>query len=169
MPETENLILGKAKYDDWQAMYRNVWSRPECARYMLWDLTESEDAARARILRTIDYQKHREGFLVYEKASGEPIGFAGVREVAQGVWEETGICLGPEFQRKGYGKQILLCLMRYCRDRLQGRWFLYSTRAENLASKALARSLGFGLVSSEVRTDPRTEQPYILEQYQVSL
>ena len=64
MPETENLILGKAKYDDWQAMYRNVWSRPECARYMLWDLTESEDAARARILRTIDYQKDREGFTV---------------------------------------------------------------------------------------------------------
>lgn len=27
--ETEDIILGKAKYEDWRSIYRNVWSRPE--------------------------------------------------------------------------------------------------------------------------------------------
>ena len=27
--ETEDIILGKAKYEDWTSIYRNVWSRPE--------------------------------------------------------------------------------------------------------------------------------------------
>lgn len=169
MLETENLILDKAEFTDWEAMYQNVWSHPECARYMLWNLTESEDAAKERILRTIEFQKDHDGYLVYEKASGSPIGFAGVRQASDGVWEETGICLGPAYQHKGYGKQILTCLMGYCRDFLHAHQFLYSTRAENLASCALARSLGFTLVSTEVRTDTRTGQTYTLEQYRASL
>ena len=59
--------------------------------------------------------------------------------------------------------------MGYCRDFLHAHQFLYSTRAENLASCALARSLGFTLVSTEVRTDTRTGQTYTLEQYRASL
>lgn len=169
MLETEALILDKAKFSDWKAMYCNVWSRPECARYMLWNVTESEDAARERMKRTIEYQKDRDGYLVYEKASGSPIGFAGVRQASDGVWEETGICLGPEYQHKGYGKQILSCLMGYCRDCLHAQQFLYSTRAENLASCALARSLGFTFLIAEVRTDTRTGQTYTLELYRAAL
>ena len=42
MLETKDLILDKAEFSDWEAMYRNVWSHPECARYMLWNLTESD-------------------------------------------------------------------------------------------------------------------------------
>ena len=41
--ETEDIILGKAKYEDWRSMYRNVWSRPETAEYMLWRVTADED------------------------------------------------------------------------------------------------------------------------------
>ncbi len=169
MLETKDLILDKAKYADWESMYRNVWSQPECARYMLWNVTESEDEAKERILRTIEFQKDRDGYLVYEKASGIPIGFAGVRQASDGVWEETGICLGPAYQHKGYGKQILTCLMGYCRDCFHAHQFLYSTRAENLASCALARSLGFTLVSTEIRTDTRTGQTYTLEQHRAAL
>ena len=31
MIETESLILDKAKFSDWEDMYRNVWSRPDSA------------------------------------------------------------------------------------------------------------------------------------------
>ena len=44
--ETEDLILGKAKYEDWKSIYHNVWSRPETAEYMVWKVTVNEDEAR---------------------------------------------------------------------------------------------------------------------------
>lgn len=31
MLQTRDLILDKARESDWEDMYRNVWSRPECA------------------------------------------------------------------------------------------------------------------------------------------
>ena len=55
--ETKDLILGKARLSDWKAMYENVWSHPESARYMLWSVTTSEADARSRMERTIAFQK----------------------------------------------------------------------------------------------------------------
>ena len=46
-------------------------------------------------------------YLCNLKKTGEAIGFAGMRELERGIYEETGIALGPEFVRKGYGRQIL--------------------------------------------------------------
>ena len=50
--ETRDLILDKARFEDWENLYRNVWSRPETARHMLWTVTDSEEEARARMERT---------------------------------------------------------------------------------------------------------------------
>ncbi len=167
--ETPDLILGKAKPSDWTGVLKNVWSRPECARYMLWKLTDSEESAKARIERTIEFQKTHEAYLVYEKASGEPIGFAGVKRVEDGVYEESGICLGPDFQRRGYGKQLLRRLLDYCRDEHGAREFIYSTREQNEASRALAASFGFTLTGSEEMTDYRDGQKYTLLRYKLRL
>lgn len=43
MLTTERLILDRAKEPDWAAMLKNVWSRPECARYMLWKAIEAPE------------------------------------------------------------------------------------------------------------------------------
>ena len=51
--ETKELVLGKAKFEDWEAMYRNVWSRPEAAKYMMWTVTADEEGAKERIKRSI--------------------------------------------------------------------------------------------------------------------
>ena len=48
MPETKDLILRKAVIEDWSDMLHNIWSRPESAKYMFWDLTTTEAAAIAR-------------------------------------------------------------------------------------------------------------------------
>lgn len=74
MLETTDLILDKAKYSDWEGMYRNVWSRPESARHMLWNLTTSEEDARIRIQKTIEYQKIMKVSLSTKKRAAHPSG-----------------------------------------------------------------------------------------------
>lgn len=162
--ETADIILGKAKFEDWTAMYKNVWSRSEAAKYMVWRVSESADDAKARMLRTIEYQKEHDTYLVYSKKTGEAIGFAGIEKTAPDVYSETGIALGPEYVGMGYGKQILRLLTEYCAVG-GGKEFWYSCRSENAAAKGLALSMGFEYVRSEERTDPRNGELYNLEFY----
>lgn len=166
--ETRDLILRKAGYEDWEPMYHNVWSRPQTAEFMMWRVTANEDEARERMKRTLAWQAVHDAWLVCEKCSGQPVGFAGVEEIAPHVFEDTGIALGPEYVGRGYGKQILRLLTEYCRF-LGGQEFYYTTRAGNLASKALARSCGFVFVCSEQKEDARDGQPYELEIYRKNL
>ncbi len=162
--ETNDIILGKAKFEDWAAMYRNVWSREETARYMVWRLSESEEDAKIRILKSIEHQKNHDTYLVYSKKSGEAIGFAGVEKTAPHSYRETGIALGPEYTGRGYGKQVLRLLLENCAS-LGGKEFWYSCRSENSVAKGLALSMGFEYKHSEKRTDPRNGEIYRLEFY----
>ena len=151
MLETPDLILDKAKFSDWEGLYRNVWSRPESARHMLWNLTTSEEDARIRIQKTIEYQKSHESYTVYEKSSGTPIGWAGITQTAPRVYEDTGICL------------------QYCKESLGAAEFIYTTREENTASVKLAQSLGFTLIGSKPKTDARNGYPYNVLEYSLKL
>lgn len=169
MIETKDLVLDKAKFSDWETMYHNVWSRPESAKYMLWKVTTSESDAQIRIQKTIDFQKTHDTYTVFEKASGAAIGFAGVEQLAPHVYEETGICLGPDYVGKGFGKQILHALIQYCRENFDATEFIYSTREKNIASIRLAESLGFTYISSEPKTDTRDGHPYNLLKYSLKL
>ena len=169
MIETERLILDKAKFSDWREMYDNVWSRPESAEYMSWRVTTSEEEARSRIMRTIAFQREHDTYLVYEKAAGRAIGFAGVEEAGPSIYQEAGICLGPDYTGRGFGKEIVLALMRYCLEQFGAKEFLYSTREENLASNGLAKSLGFTLVSSESRLVETDGHRYTFLRYSIRL
>ena len=161
--ETKDLLLGKAKPEDWESMYRNVWSRPAVARFMQWRITTSAADAQARMERTIAWQKNHDTYLVYEKSSGQAIGFAGVEEIAPHIYQDAGIALGPEYVGKGYGKQILRLLLEYCASTMGGEEFYYSTQAVNQASRALALSCGFSYHHSEQRINLQSGEPYELE------
>ena len=76
--ETRDLILDKARFEDWGNLYRNVWSRPETARYMLWTVTDSEEEARARMERTLAWQRDHDVWTVYQKSGRQAIGWAGL-------------------------------------------------------------------------------------------
>ncbi len=169
MIETESLILDKAKFSDWKEVYDNVWSQPESAKYMAWRITTSEEDAKIRIRKTIAFQKEHDTYLVYEKASGKAIGFAGVEKIEPYIYQEMGICLGPNYVRRGFGKQILKGLMQYCKEEIGAKEFIYSTRAENKASNSLAKSLGFTMVSSMPKTDSRDGHSYTLLRYSLKL
>ena len=44
--ETDDIVLRKAKFEDWESMHKNVWSRPETAKYMQWQITKTEESAK---------------------------------------------------------------------------------------------------------------------------
>lgn len=162
--ETPRLTLRKSRFADWRDLYENIWSRPESARYMLWSVTTSESDARARMERTLAWEQTHPGkYSVEEKASGAVIGWAGIERLSDGVWGETGIALGPDYWRRGYGREIVTALTALCRD-FGARVFVYSAREANAASRALAESCGFSLDSSEMRTD-EDGKAYLLLQY----
>lgn len=161
MPETKDLILRHPVMEDWKGMYRNLWSHPESAKYMLWDVTTSEYEAKKRMERSIQFQKGKTCWFVYEKDSGAAIGFAGLQEVSPGVFEETGIAVGPAYVGRGYGKQLLNCLCGLAKE-MGGNKMIACCRNENLPSKGMIQGCGFSYTHKEDRTDPRNGENYIL-------
>lgn len=168
MLETRDLILDRGKFEDYAAMYRNVWRHPESAKYMQWRVTERPEDAPDRMRRNIEWQKVHDTYFVYLKTTGEAIGFAGVERISPTLWEEGGICLGPDYVRKGYGKQILQCLLDYAKAQGAEEFVAY-VREKNQASRALVASMGFTQFAAEERTDDRDGSAYTMLKYRRTL
>ncbi len=167
--ETPRLILRRSSREDWRDLYENVWSRPEAARYMFWSVTADEEEARARMERTLAWEKtHPFKYSVEEKAGGRVIGWAGVERLDGGDWGETGVALGPDYWRRGYGREILEALTALCRG-LGAKRFAAAAREKNLASNALIRALGFSLDRSEELVDERNGERYTMLYYHKDL
>lgn len=161
--ETAHLVLKKATLDDWKNICDNLWSHADSAKYMLWEPTLTEEAAIARMKRTLAFQKnHKYALFVYEKKTGQAIGFAGMREIEAGIYEETGIAIGPLFSGNGYATEILAALVDEA-GRNGARQFQSSCRTENGASHRVQEKCGFQFSHFEACIDPRTEKPYVLE------
>lgn len=163
MLETNDLLIKKGEQKDWKDMYYNLWRHSESAKYMLWNVTTSEEDAQERMARTVKFEEtHPYTWLVYEKKSGQAIGFAGMEEIESGVFEDMGVALGPDFVGHGYGKQIINAMVDFARDELGAKKFLLSYREGNEASKRLQASCGFQYSHSVDKIDPRNDMPYVL-------
>lgn len=169
MPETKDLILKHPDIADYRDMFRNIWSRPESARYMLWNISLTEEEAMSRMERTIAFQRGKPLWTVYEKKSGMAIGFAGIEQISDTICAEYGIAIGPDFTGQGYGKQILRCLMDYAKEYCHAEEFRACCRRENLASRGMILHWGFTFTFSEILTDPRDGSEYILDHYSCHL
>ena len=165
--ETEDIILRKGVFDDWRDLFKNVLSRDESAEYMLWKPIHDEEHAMKNARKMIKFQRDHDAWLVYEKRSGEAIGWAGVEEIEDSAYLDTGIAIGPDFTGKGYGRQILMCLIRYVWEEKKADRFLVSCRSGNEAARALCQSLGFDYMDSEEKTDPGNGEKYTLEYYEL--
>lgn len=169
MLETQGLLLKAAAYEDWMSIYHNLWRHEESAKYMLWRPCKTPEEAQARMKRTLAFQQSNPwAYFVYEKKTGQAIGFAGMTQIAPGVYEDIGIALGPQFTGQGYGKQLLSALVGHSFTGLGGTQFVSSCRRENFPCHKLLLACGFSFTYSENRVDPRDDQGYILEFYQVS-
>ena len=157
---TPRLLLAKGRPGDWRDLYENVWSHPETARYMYWSVTEDPADAPARMQRTIGFQAAHDGWCVYEKQSGQAIGFANLDQVDAQTCEEGGIALGPRFVGKGYGTEILQALLDRARFVYGAKRFRCSAREQNAASRRLIESFGFLQSDAQTKTDERDGSVY---------
>ncbi len=139
----ESIILRKAKADDLDAMWGNVWQDKELAEYMLWKPVEKYDEAKIRLEKTIEFQRTNYAFYICLEVTDEAIGFIGAKEIGEGVFEDCGICISRKYQGKGYGKQALMLFLKMLKEELNVKKFVYSCFEENQKSKNLCESLGF--------------------------
>ncbi len=169
MMETRDLILQSGSPDDWQDLYRSLWSRPEAFRCLFSKPSPDEAAAQKR---TAAYaQMHRDvktEFFVYEKASRQAIGIAGIKELHPGCWTVTDIALGPEYQGRGYGKQIVLALLDLAFCQYGAAQVSYACFAQNTASQRLALACGFTFSHSENAEHTKNGENVVLYHYKIT-
>ena len=140
--ETEHLVLRKARLDDLDAIWKNIWSDREVARYMFWQPTDTYEDAVSRLERTIAYQSKNYAWFVCLKETDEPIGFAGLRVREDGSCEESGVCIAMKQHRRGFGREAANALINFAFNTLGADRFYYTCVHENTASRALVESLG---------------------------
>jgi len=165
MIETKNLILRRGSADDWQDLYRNLWSCAEVFRYMFKNPCPSEEHAMARTgAYAVMHEEVKTEFFVCEKASGQAIGIAGIKELKPGKWTVTDIAIGSDFQSKGYGKQIVTALLKLAFE-LGATEIAYDCFTQNTASKQLALSCGFTYTHSEEAELMKNGETVVLDYY----
>lgn len=167
--ETSDLLIRKATFEDTKDMYRNIWSRNESAKDMLWMPCISLEEAYVRMEKTIAYQQNHAAYIICEKKSGEAIGFAGFTQVEHGIYEDTGIAFGPDYVGKGYGTQLMEVFCAFIFYQLNSKKIIYSCRNTNEASKRLALHCGFHYSHSKERIDARTGDVYQLNFYEMKI
>lgn len=165
--ETPRLRLRKAADRDLDAIWRRVWSDERLAASMLWTPTLTREAAEARLERTKAYQAENDGFFVCLRDTDEPIGFGGVREIAPGEYDETGLCIAVPWQGQGYGKEMLSALIKLVFSKPGAFRFQYECFHENAASAALCKSCGFVYTHCFPAVRERDGYEYVCDCYEL--
>ena len=165
--ETERLILRKAEDRDLETVWLRVWKDARLAERMLWAPTETREAAEDRMARTKAYQAKYDAFFVCLKETDEPIGFAGIREIAPGEYEESGVCIAKSWQNRGFGKEVLRALVSLAFDTHGGKRFVCGCFHDNLPSAAVIRSQGFVYTHSERLTRGWDGYEYLCDFYEL--
>lgn len=149
MLETKDLILKSGSESDWESLYECLWSRPETFTWMFQKPSPSPEHAREKTAAWVSM--HREvptEFFIYLKETGKAIGIAGLKAYSPTLYTVTDIALGPNYWRRGYGKQILQALTQFGWE-LGAEQVLFNCFRENSASRSLALSCGYRYTKSE--------------------
>ena len=141
--EGENIVLRKARLDDLDNILNNIWSKEDVFKTMLFKPTTIKDEAIDRLVRTTNFQACNYGYFIAKKDTNEAIGFCGIKEIQEGVYEECGICVTSIYQGKGYGKETLALLLDLVFNKLNGKEFRYSLFKDNEKSRGLLRRYFF--------------------------
>ena len=151
--ETPRLRLRKARAADLDAIWQNIWRDTSISRWMFWPPTDTLDAAKDRLERTMAFQRENPYmYFVCLKETDEAIGFAGMREIAPGVYEESGVCVAARYQCTGLGKEILGALLNRAFMEQNADAFIAAHIEGNEKSKTVITYWGFQYTHSTEET-----------------
>ena len=163
--ETKNLILRKARNDDLEYIWNNVWKDKTLASTMLWRTTDNITDAKGRLERTINYQKNNTSYFICLKENDEPIGFIGFLKKENDVYEDYGLCIARKCQKKGYGKEALGAILNIVFEKLNGSKFTYSLFSTNENSRKVCLACGFKYSESKELTREHDNMKFLVDYY----
>lgn len=143
MLETRDLLLRIGTPSDSKALYENYWRYPEAAQYMFWKPVESQSEADELMVKVIGFQKNGTSFCVCLKETNEVIGLAGVKDLGDGVIEDSGVGVGPKYVGRGFGTQITMALLQFSFETLKAKVVRFGCFEENQASERMILKCGF--------------------------
>ncbi len=121
----KRLVIRKARMSDLDSIFTNIYSDEVLLETMFMEITKNKEAARARLKRTIEFQKDKPLFFVALKETDEVIGLCGIMEEAECVYSEAGICIARKYQRQGYASEVLTMLLNYAFVECGAKAFAY--------------------------------------------
>ena len=146
--KTERLILRCFDMSDSKALFQNILSDPEVARYMCYDVCENFDEAQKHINSWLDYFNKQDPGLMWDmfsiilKSTNELIGTIDYLENDNEARSaEIGYKIGSSWWRKGYATEATSALIDYLFENtnLNRLWADHDSR--NIASgKVLLKS-----------------------------
>jgi RimJ/RimL family protein N-acetyltransferase len=143
--DTGRLLLRWFVEDDVDALYQ-LCSRAEVIRYAQSEPIASREAAR-QFLQAVplrDYATYGYGrFACVWKATGEVIGFSGIKYVPEIADNELGYRFLPEYWGMGLATEAGQASIDFARDDLRLARLVAMVHPENVASARVVTKLGF--------------------------
>ena len=130
---------------------------------MYWSITANEEDTVVRMKKPSSFKGYTMRIWFMKNLLEKPLALPALKKLT------TGHLPWAKFVGKGYGKQIVLRLLEYCRQELCAKVFIYSTREKNAASIALAGSLGFRFIGKREQVGQRSGEGYTMLNYSIKL
>lgn len=164
---TDRLIIRKAKFDDLDSIYNNIWSDEDISSTMLWKVNKTKKSAVERLDRTIKFHKDNYSYFVCLKDTDEAIGFAGFREVEnnKGVYEDYGLCIAAKYQGMGFAKEVISSFLDLVFNKLGGKRFIYGCFNTNEKSRSVCLGLGFKYLNTDEIIREHDNKKFTVDHY----
>jgi RimJ/RimL family protein N-acetyltransferase len=143
--QTERLVLSEVAEDDWAFMLE-LLNSPGFLLNIGDRGVRTEDEARAYIRDRVRGSYQANGFgmwLVLEKASGVPVGLAGLVKRDGLEDPDVGYAFAEPAWGRGYAQESAAAVMRHAREKLGIGRLAAITALDNHASMAVLRKVGF--------------------------
>ena len=148
--ETERLVLKKGTFEDFKKVYeydftrlRNIAGEFEFVKYDSEKLKGFESYA--------DEEENVLDFIIFLKDNNEPIGNITLdRYDENNKTLEVSVNIHPNYWRRDYMTEALLCSMEYAFDTLDIENIVYGYAKDNFKSKGLSDKIGFEFYSKEI-------------------
>ena len=146
---TDRLILRKLKKDDALAMFTNISSDIEVAKYTTWVAHQSVEETKKLIDMWLLEEKEGKTirFIITEKDNDEPIGLIDIFEFINDV-PTIGYCLSRKCWNKGYMSEACKAFIKYLFN-LGYKKILIRADIRNIASLKVIEKCGFKFTHEE--------------------